>query len=391
MQSAALEIFLSCSFQGKDAVIVNLVQAICQALDIKCINVSMGYAQTPGEKARDYIDKVPAMIAIATRRKRFRNGDYAMPSAVHEELSMAFGVKKPILLIHEDGVTIDGFLSNMGTYLTFSRDRIWNATFIEALVSSIHGLKMDVLPTARVGIYPQKEDHSTEMYQAFMELEKSNHGFVWTNSSKRKIKFGSDFRGPLKAGFWPDVFPSRHKTLRIEDWRIKYESGSQKFKLQTIVNRNRAALLDLSIHVKPQPRENDFIQYTLFCKSKFLFPIYLEDTNTAIVIKNRQYFAVAGVIRNTSTDVLKLIFKFPKEYRLDSHDISPVVATYSTTIDQIDEDEMKRMDASIDSFGETVLVNLVVSKPVPGRFYGIAWIPPRRSQSTVTTRRSKRA
>jgi hypothetical protein len=128
-----------------------------------------------------------------------------------------------------------------------------------------------------------------------------------------------------------------------------------------------------------------------FCKSRFLFPIYLEDTNTAIVIKNRRYFAVAGVIRNTSTDVLKLVFKFPKEYRLDSHDISPVVATYSTTIDQIDEDEMKRMDASIDSFGDTVLVNLVVSRPEPGRFYGIAWIPPKHTQSTVRNRRSKKS
>jgi hypothetical protein len=376
MQSIAIDIFLSCSFREDDAALVNLVKSICRALEMDCVNVSKGYGQIPPEKAREYIKGLPAVIAIATRGQRAGEKEYVMPSAVREEVSMAYALGKPILLIRESGVQFDGFMNNYGTHLTFSRDSAWTTEFIEKLVASIHTLKMDLVPVDGVATYPHNPDYYTEVCRGLFELEKTEEGFEWACTVTRRIKFCNDFKGTLRAGFSPEQVVPKNESLPDLEWHIIYESGSRQFELKPSVNQISAASLDLSIHVTPQPQENDFIEYTLFGRSRYLFPIYLEEAHTSVVIKDRVYSAFAGIIRSSRTDILKLQYRFPKEYHVNVKDITCLVATYSSNIEYVVESEMQRIVSSIDSFGGNVVVNLIASKPLLGCFYGIAWIPP---------------
>ena len=108
MQSVKVDAFLSCSFAPQAREVVDFFRAICSGMDIGCINVSTGYAQTPPEKAKQLITDCHGLIAIASKRSTLGVDVFAMPSAVHDEISIAYGLNTRALLFVEEGVQIEG-------------------------------------------------------------------------------------------------------------------------------------------------------------------------------------------------------------------------------------------------------------------------------------------
>jgi len=108
-------LFFSCSFRKDDEEINLLVASLCQAMDIETINVSGAFARTPPDQARTQILQSAGVLALAVRRDKQDDGSWAMPAAVREEIAIAFALHKPVLLLFEDGVRIDGFMNNYGT------------------------------------------------------------------------------------------------------------------------------------------------------------------------------------------------------------------------------------------------------------------------------------
>lgn len=145
MQSTNIDVFFSCSFREEDRKVNDFFIAICTALDIKCANVEAAYSSVPPNVARKIIDDSQALIAIATRCNKLENCDYAMPSAVQEEISMAYGKEVPILLFVEDGVVVDGMKGNFCTYTQFNRNNLCNNEQLEKIIKSVHGIKLEVL------------------------------------------------------------------------------------------------------------------------------------------------------------------------------------------------------------------------------------------------------
>ncbi len=124
MQSCEKKAFLSCSFNEKDTDVNDLVKSICEGLRIECINVCEGYQQSPAMKAKEMIAGSHMFIAVITRRERVDRDIFNMPASVHDEISMAYALNKPVLLIKEKGVRCDGFLNHYGTHISFSRDKL---------------------------------------------------------------------------------------------------------------------------------------------------------------------------------------------------------------------------------------------------------------------------
>ena len=136
MKSAKITGFLSCSFAEAEKPLNEFFNAVCKGLDVQCSNVSDGYKESPPAKAREMIEEAQLFIAIVTRREKVGD-EFHMPPAVHDEISMAYAMDKPMLLFKEDGVTFKGFLSNYGTHVTFSRNALQNPEFLRKVIASI--------------------------------------------------------------------------------------------------------------------------------------------------------------------------------------------------------------------------------------------------------------
>jgi hypothetical protein len=117
MNALPLQIFFSCSFSPEDKETNELFLALCRGLDMKCVNVSEAYSATPPAKAKELIAKSQAVVVVATRREKLQSGEFRMPTAVHDELSMAYGLGIPILAFVETGVKTDGFLPGYATIM----------------------------------------------------------------------------------------------------------------------------------------------------------------------------------------------------------------------------------------------------------------------------------
>src|SRR5947208_17071427 len=104
MISSDINVFFSCSFSDTDAPVNELVQGVCKGLGLACVNVGGGFTALPPEKAKEFISSAAGLIAVATPRDRLENGGFIMPAAVREEISIAYGLGKRILILGETGV-----------------------------------------------------------------------------------------------------------------------------------------------------------------------------------------------------------------------------------------------------------------------------------------------
>jgi len=116
--------FFSCSFKDVDKSVNDYFLSIFNALGIICKNVSGGFIATPPEQARAIIEDSSLLIAVAVKRTETTSGEWKMPDSVSNEISIAFGLGKKMLIFLEESVGDDGFLSSYGTYHRFNRDKL---------------------------------------------------------------------------------------------------------------------------------------------------------------------------------------------------------------------------------------------------------------------------
>lgn len=378
MKSAEIKGFLSCSFREEDKGVVEYVRAICEALDINCVNVSDAYSIAPPEKAKRLIADSQVVIAIGTRRERTENGSYNMPSAVHDELSIAFALERPLLLFLEDGIHTDGFINNYGTHIRFFRKSLNDPETLRSVIRSIHTAKVesiatyDLAPEIDVGFY-------NEILSFMVELIKEHNEYYWRYSSTRKLVFTDKFSGTIRNGAWGEV-ESENATDKIQ-WKLEVRGGSKPFRLNSVVEIDTPRSVKIASTVAPEPLPGDTLEYFALFQSKHLNSIYKPENKKGHNIQGRIFDCIDGNVLTQRTKQVKLQFRFPREYGLRSEDIFPFVGSYSRNIDYLVESEMKRMKVSIDDFGGDIIVLMSIESPLLRHMYGIAWNIP-ESQST---------
>lgn len=149
--STRIQVFLSCLFDQKDYEVVNFFTSILRSLNIDCVNIDIGDRSTHPEKARELISNSHALIAIATRKDEIRLGVFSMPKAIEDEMAMAYGLKKPILLFIERGVdTTYDFTLNYCTYLEFDRESLLSLKFLEKTISLVHNMGIEITPSNKL-------------------------------------------------------------------------------------------------------------------------------------------------------------------------------------------------------------------------------------------------
>lgn len=376
-----LDIFLSCSFASDDATINDLVKGVCAGVGLACVNVSTGFSALPPEKAKEFIGQANGVIAIVTKRDRLEGGEFIMPSAVSDEISIAFGLGKPILIIGENGVRFDGFMNNYATRLPFSRDQLSEPAFVEKLVSSIYRFRLGLTST-EPSIYQYATEYVSESTRNLISLEYDGSAFWWTTALTKRLRFETSLQREIPSSVWPAVPPKIAPGAANAKWEVNIDSCSQPFEIKPIVRDLGPDRVDLLLHFEPTPQQGDSIEFTRTFRSQYLNPLFAEELPPGrpaqATIDGRSYALNEGVVLGERTKKLQIHYTFPTSYGLRSSDLKVFAASHSVSIEYLTPWESKRIVAEIESFGPKLIANLRVDDPVPRHMYGLAWNPPSR-------------
>lgn len=384
MRSINQKVFMSCSFTTEDQDVVNFFKCICNSVDCTCINVQDGYALTPPTQAREMIEEVKALIAIATKREEKADGTFLMPEAVEEEMSMAFALKKPILLFVEKGVDISqGFKQNYGTYLEFDRSKLYDLSFLEKVIRSIHNLKCQIFSEDDFLIQQQgHKDFFSEKASLLIELIETDSEYTWRYTNSKKIIFNAKMAEPLVHASWAGVPVIEKENPPNIIWKCFNIKGSKKFDLISEEVINTPTRCDLSIKIDPIPEKDDFLEYSITMESPYLAPIFnkdIEGIESGIIIEDDRYYAFDGVVPIIRTKQLIFQFRAPSSYGLSCSDLKPFVSSHSNTVDYIVSSEIDRANIDSNDFGGNVEVTIKTESPLLYHLYGVAWNPPSKN------------
>ncbi len=365
--------FFSCSFRPEDKQINDYFKAICEALNVICKNVSDGYTLTPPEMARKMIDESKVVLAVIPKREQMPSGQWSMPNAVHEEMAMAYALKKPTLIIVEEGITKDGFLSNLGTYATFDRDKLYTNEFIRTVVSSIHQLRLKAVEQNNLLPDQDAAGFFADRVTFLAELIKNGDDPVWNYYSSRRLVFTRPLEGQLKQGSWVDYLPEG-ATKRIE-YELKCTSNQGPIEPIVQVIRDTPQQIELGIDFHTKPQKDDWIEIDFFSASPYFnwlskADVLEEERNS---IGGRAFDCFDGLIPIQPTREMHIQFRFPSWYSVDRGSIFPFVGSYSGGIDYLAESEMKRCVIETSKFGNSTQIDIRIESPLLRHVYGVAW------------------
>jgi hypothetical protein len=376
-----LGIFLSCSFHNEDRTVVEFFRAVCEGLGLRCRNVDGAYAQMPAQKARELIEQLPGVLAIATRRSRFDTGEYSMPDAVREEIAMGFQAGKRVLIFTEQAVAIKGF--EYATRSEFERDRLCEPDAVRRIVSSIDEFRT-VLRSASGAPLPAPTDFFAEEVQVVMDVEKQGGGdFIWSSTLRRTLVFSGKLSEPLRAACWaqtkvtiPADAPPIDATVAVDE-----KESSRPFKLDVQFVERSAQEVQMRLLPQPLPGEGDRLTISTRYRSRYLFPVFDDEIAEPswVEVGGIRYKCFDGFVPIQPTRTMKLLYRFPEEYGLTRMNLSHFVAGFSGKLDYQNPHERKRVTFEPVCPGETVILcRLEVRDPLMHHMYGIVWNPPAR-------------
>lgn len=381
MQSTPVDVFFSCSFREEDRDVNDFFIAICSALDVKCVNVNAAYSSVPPDVARQIIDDSQVLIAVATRRNKLEGGEYAMPSAIQEEVSMAYGKNVPILLFVEEGVVVDGMKGNFCTHIKFNRGDLCNKESLGKIIRSIHGVKLQVLSPNDL-IY----DHDTPEIMAdhvkqLIELRKTESGYIWSYTISKKLQFLSSFKKSIPVAFWasvPAIIPEGERPIEVE---INLDGHSRDLSLKIEKTKETPDCARSLIKIEPHPEKGDFVEYTSHAESKYFNPIFYEDIgqNVTVVVDGEEFHCIDGFVPIQTTKLASLEIRFPRGFGLSKGNIKFFVGSYTDEVDYVVESEIKRARIDISEIGGHLTLKMYIESPLLRHMYGFAWNPPHKA------------
>lgn len=380
MKSASVNVFFSCSFNGLDKDINSFFQSICLGLDVKCSNVDTAYSALPPDQAKKMINDSQGLIAICTRRTKIDDDKYAMSSAVQDEISIAYACDLPVLMFVEEGVLVDGFKSNYGTYLYFNREVLSKNEVFQKIIKAIHEFKMGMVSDYDILVDQGIDDFYADYLYRLIELKYSCGDYFWEYTFTKKIKFVRSYKKALKTAAWAQFPMHMPSDAALIDWDIIVHDGSKDFKIIPDIQEHTALSFEAMMKIEPNPEKDDFIDFSVITRSKYFNPLWEDqvDRRKLFNINDKDYFCVDGTLPIQRTKKAILEFRFPREYGLLIDEVVPVVGSYTSNLDYLVPSELERLNLDKEYFAGNLTLRLCINSPLLHHYYGVAWNPKKR-------------
>jgi hypothetical protein len=366
--------FLACSFDSADRQVIELLRAIADGLGMPCVNVHTAYRNVPPAEARRLISDAAGVIAVATRRIPGPEGTWLMPDAVHDEIAIAYALRKPLLLFREADVRIEGYVPGYGTYLTFDRSSIQEPANIKNLVEALAIFRSDSLSSN--GALPTARPYFSESIRRLCELVRlSSDTFTWSMTTTNRLIFREAFAGFVRTSWWcSDTERTAPADAPPMEWSAIAGEMSRPFEVKFDPRLVTADTIDLRITLAPDPQPNDFFEFTVRYRSPYLNPIFADARPRATVkIDGQDFFATDGLVPTNEIRRLRIQWRFPAEYGVELHDVKTFVGGFANGVDDLNEPEMKRAQTAMESFAGNLVIDMSVDDPLMRHKYGVAW------------------
>lgn len=379
MTLSANNVFLSCSFDKKDKIIVNFFKAICEGLLLNCTLFDYSADDTPPVKAKELISKTAGIIVIATRRDKLAKGGYTIPSAIREEVAFAFDMNKPRCIFVEKGVKLDGFIKSYSTHISFNREKLIEPEFLTKVLKSLTDFRIKISPQlADMSLHEEPPSFKNEFVNVLFEMEYTEKGFSWKNSMTKQLKFFEKYPFSLPVLIDAEAELKVNENPEVIKYDFAIIKKSKRFKHNIQIDKLTHQCAYFSINFTPVPAKDDFIEYNIKYSSPFLIPIFLDEllmNKPYITINGKRYYCTEGVQPIHTTDKIELQFIFADEYCMDINEIAPVAGNYHVKYYLHNKNELNRIKFNHKYFGNKLIVNYSVKHPTINTFYGIAWTP----------------
>jgi hypothetical protein len=377
MHSVSVDVFFSCSFAAADRPVNDYFMSIARALNLHLSNVATGSTLIPPEAAKKLIGSAQALIAICTRRDEFKSGGYAMPQAVHDEISFAYGAGVPVLMIVEEGVELAGFKGNFGTYLPFQRRSLKSPAFLQKAIESIHELKLGVVEPHQLGLNNGISDSHSEYVNHQVELSCRDGEFLWIYNTAKKLTYTKASKRGYSASVWatiPANLPSKATDI---EWELRTVNTSRNIEIRPKIENRTPEKVDVMITLVPTAEEGDFVEYETTAKSRYINPVWSDEVGSGgdVHLDGEDFKCADGLILIHPTKRAIIEFRFAREYGFKKNDVRPFVASYTSSIDYEVPSELKRANIVVEDLWGTLVVRMELESPLPGHMYGIAWNP----------------
>jgi len=387
MQSINVKAFLSHKFDDRIIWLVELVESICESLNISCENVNHSSSDLPIDEAKNIIENSHFLIALCTQDNKFSGKDeYSFSTAVQQEITIAHQSKKPIVIFAEKGVVLDGFLGNMCTYSKIDIENGLDKELVENLVKGIHLEKVKSIHENQFEISQEGVHHFyiDKMESIIKLIEDDNGNLMWHYITEKKYMFTSKFQLPLKFGAWPmSINELDDQTEKTVTGTIEILENSKTFECEIIEDYPTNNSIEFSVNLHPFPSKDDFIKI----RSKFSSPhfnIMYSEGNTKHVLdfKGVSYNSIDGKCLINRCKELDLKLIFPSGYFVDIEEIVPIVGTFTTSLDYVIERETERIKTNeffkTKVFDDQIEISLNVTEPLYQHFYGFVWNAPKK-------------
>lgn len=379
MQSIPTRAFLSHKFDDRIDWLIELVQTICNSLDIACENVDHSSSNLPIDEAQTIIENSNFLIALCTRDKEFSDGKgYSISNAVQQEITLAYKMQKPIALFAEEGVNLGGFYENMCTYDRINIENNMDTKLIEQLCKGIHREKVKSISENQFEISQEGTSHFyLENCNLLIKLTPSESGnLTWKYVLEKKYVFNSQYQFPLKFGAWA---MNGDKKSEVSG-NVEIIESNKEFK-HIIIENSTINSIHFTMTLDPFPKEGDFIKIRESISSDGLNLIFSDDSSSeALNFREKSYNCIDGFCVTTHCKELSIRIFFPKGYKLDINDVTPIVGTFSHWVNYVIEREVDRIISNKlyhkKVFNDEIELSLDVSDPLYQHFYGFAWNPP---------------
>lgn len=336
----------------------------------------------PPARAKELIADCAGLIAVLTRREPLAAGDYEMPAAVREEVSIAYALGKRILIFAEMGVRLDGFMNNYATYMVFDRGALDRPETLEQALSSIRSFRVRAETELSDAARAAAGEFLTTFVRGLFALRYEYDRFVWFSSVTKRLEFERPLHREITTAVWPNLRWRRPIDAPPAEWGVTVNSSSRSFRAETRADVLEADHLEGRIRFAPAPERDDFIEYTRWFKSAYLNPLFADEmpdrAPPGIVLDGVPYHVFDGIMVTEPTRTLHYHCSFAGEYGLRAGELRPFVAEHPFALESVVPSEIGRTVTDVTSFGSDIVVDLRVENPQTQLFYGLAWVLPRR-------------
>lgn len=177
-------VFLSCGFDEDDREIFAWFRRLLEALEFEVVSGMEPTTHTIPEVVRERISGAHAFVGVLTKRTKVEGTtDWLPPSWVRDEVAIAYSFRKPVAILAEEGVKVDGIIPQLTKYERWARAGLGSAapTLVRYLVVLKNELSPSADSTGDLATIRALAEDLSGMASQLSEIEKTQEfsGFSW--------------------------------------------------------------------------------------------------------------------------------------------------------------------------------------------------------------------